>query len=367
MTMKTNLPEDETSADFNSVLDECESIPGMRPYSLRWHYRSRHESLIAFSNHRFYHSRLITFPSAYHQHKALGIEFVHLPDGVYDRGGKRSNQREAEEVADRVFKHFAQYPQKSIGVVAFSQAQMMAIEDEIERRRKTNTAFEHFFKEDRLEGFFVKNLENVQGDERDVIIFSIGYGRDQHGRMTMAFGPLNRNGGERRLNVAVTRAREKVILVSSITAADIDLGATQAAGVLNLYHYLDYAARGDEALQLTGPQGLGEADSPFEDDVAGEIRALGYEVVPQVGCSGFRIDIGVIDPAEPGRFLLGVECDGATYHSAATARDRDRLRQQILEKLGWLAHPPHLVARLGDKKRGGNQTAQTGYRGCAMQ
>jgi hypothetical protein len=178
----------------------------------------------------------------------------------------------------------------------------------------------------------------VQGDERDVIIFSIGYGRDQHGRMTMAFGPLNRDGGERRLNVAVTRAREKVVLVSSTTAADIDLGATQAAGVLNLYHYLDYAARGNEALQLTGPQGLGEAESPFEDDVAGEIRALGCEVVPQAGCSGFRIDIGVVDPTGPGRFLLGVECDGATYHSAATARDRDRLRQQILEKLGWCIH-----------------------------
>ena len=123
-------------------------------------------------------SRLMTFPSAHHQHKALGIEFVHVPDGVYDRGGKRINQREAEVVADRVFEHFAQHPQKSIGVVAFSQAQMTAIEDEIERRRKTNTALEQFFKEDRLEGFFVKNLENVQGDERDVILFSVGYGRD---------------------------------------------------------------------------------------------------------------------------------------------------------------------------------------------
>ena len=347
--------EDETSADFNSVLDECESTSGMSVYSLRWHYRSRHESLIAFSNHRFYHSRLITFPSAQHKHKALGVELVHLPDGVYDRGGKRINLREAEAVADRVFEHFAHYPGKSIGVVAFSQAQMAAIEDEIERRRKTNTAFEHFFKEDRLEGFFVKNLENVQGDERDVIIFSIGYGRDQHGRMTMSFGPLNRNGGERRLNVAVTRAREKVVLVSSIIAADIDLSATQSAGVLNLYHYLDYAARGDEALQLSSPQGVGEADSPFEEDVAGEIRALGYEVVPQVGCSGFRIDLGVIDPAEPGRFLLGVECDGATYHSAATARDRDRLRQQILEQLGWRIHriwsPDWVQKREGEVRR----------------
>src|SRR5262249_43088395 len=176
-----------------------------------------------------------------------------------------------------------------------------------------------------------------------------------HGRLTMTFGPLNRNGGERRLNVAVTRAREKVVLVSSITAADIDVGATQAAGVLHLYHYLDYAARGEEALQLTGSQGLGEGDSPFEDDVASEIRALGYTVVPQVGCSGFRIDLGIVDPAEPGRFLLGVECDGATYHSAATARDRDRLRQQILAQLGWRIHriwsPDWVTQRAGEIRR----------------
>jgi len=333
-----SIAEQESSADFNSVLDECESVPGMSVYSLRWHYRSRHESLIAFSNHRFYSNRLVTFPSAQHQHPLLGVEFVYLSDGVYDRGGKRINQREAEKVADRVFDHFAKYPQKSIGVVAFSQAQMTAIEDEIERRRSANSAFEQFFKEDRLEGFFVKNLENVQGDERDVIIFSIGYGRDQQGRMSMAFGPINRVGGERRLNVAITRAREKVILVSSIKASNFDLSATQSAGVLNLYHYLDFAERGAEALQLSAPQGQGEIESPFEADVIGEIRAMGYNVVPQVGCSGYRIDIGVVDPSEPGRFLLGVECDGATYHSAATARDRDRLRQQVLERLGWHIH-----------------------------
>ncbi|MCA1626418.1 MAG: hypothetical protein LC742_00395, partial [Acidobacteria bacterium] len=308
----------DSSADYASVLDECQTIGGMTVQSLRWHYRSRHESLIAFSNNRFYNGDLVTFPAAQDKHPTLGLQFVHLADGVYDRGGKRHNLREAAKVADLVFEHFRRYPQKSLGVVAFSQAQMTAIEDEIERRRRTHREYKDFFKDDRLEGFFVKNLENVQGDERDVIIFSVGYGRHASGQMTMGFGPLNRAGGERRLNVAITRAREKVILVSSITAADINLSATAASGVLNLHRYLDYAERGAAALSLTHPQGVGEADSPLEIDIAGEIKRLGYDAVTQVGCSGYRVDIGVVDPANPGRFLLGVECDGATYHSAYT-------------------------------------------------
>jgi len=150
----------------------------------------------------------------------------------------------------------------------------------------------------------------------------------------MNFGPLNKPGGERRLNVAVTRAREKVLLVTSIKASDIDLSATSSEGVLTLYHYLDYAERGSDALKLAYPHS-GEFESPLEEDVAGEIRRMGYNVIPQVGSSGYRIDIGVIDPANPGCFLLGVECDGATYHSSYSARDRDRLREQVLRKLGW--------------------------------
>jgi very-short-patch-repair endonuclease len=333
----TQDDEDEfSSADFNSVLDECGTVlPGMM---LRWHYRSKHESLIAFSNHQFYDDRLVTFPSAFSQHPELGVHFLYVPDGVYDRGGKRINIREAQVVVDQVFDHFKKWPQKSIGVVTFSQAQKVAIENELEKRRLITPQYESFFKEGRLEGFFVKNLENVQGDERDIIIFSVGYGRDQNGKITMVFGPLNMSGGERRLNVAITRAKESVILVSSIRAADINLNNTKSAGVLNLYHYLNYAEHGESALSMDHPEGMGEADSPFEEDVAGVIRQMGYQVVPQVGCSGYRIDIGVVDPAQPGKFILAVECDGASYHSAASARDRDRLRQQVLENLGWQFH-----------------------------
>lgn len=329
---------DEEFAIFDSILDACIPILPHQETLLRWHYRSKHESLIAFSNARFYENRLITFPSSLHEHETLGIKFHYVLDGVYDRGGKRDNSREAQVIADIVFEHFKKYPKKTLGVVTFSIAQMIAIEDEIERQLREKPEFERFFSEDRLEGFFVKNLENVQGDERDVIIFSIGYGKDQQGRMTMNFGPLNKDGGERRLNVAITRAREKVILVSSIKAADIDLNTVRAPGVLNLYKYLDYAERGKKSLELGFPVEEGGYESPLEEEVANEIKKIGYNVVPQVGCSGYRIDLGVLDPAKPGRFIIGVECDGASYHSAYTARDRDRLRQQVLESLGWRIH-----------------------------
>jgi len=337
---------DEEGEVFDSILDEFQGI-GLPIKTLRWHYRSKHEELISFSNHRFYGNTLITFPSAVAKHETLGVKLVYVPDSIYDRGGKRDNSREAKVVSDLVFEHLQQYPKKTLGVVTFSMAQMEAVEEAIERRRKEQPEYERFFKEDRLEGFFVKNLENVQGDERDIMIFSIGYGRDQQGQMTMNFGPLNKPGGERRLNVAVTRAREKVILVTSIKASDIDLSATGSEGVLTLYHYLDYAERGPDALKLTQPQ-PGEFESPLEEDVAGEIRRMGYNVISQVGCSGYRIDIGVIDPANPGHFLLGVECDGATYHSSYSARDRDRLREQVLKKLGWRIYrvwAPTWVAR----------------------
>jgi very-short-patch-repair endonuclease len=343
---------EEAPPTFESVLDAYLGA-GLRPHMLRWHYRSRHEALIAYSNQCFYDSKLVTFPAARDGGPLLGVRFHHVPDGVYDRGGRRDNRREAEVVADLVLEHVRTFgAAKTLGVIAFSQAQMNAIEDEIERRLLDEPALEPFFTADRLEGFFVKNLETVQGDERDVILLSVGYGRDGQGRLTQHFGPLNREGGQRRLNVAVTRAREQLVVVSSIRSADLDVSATKAEGVLHLHRYLDYAERGVAALELTSPQGAGEPESPLEKDVAAEVRKLGYEVTPQVGCSGYRIDLGVRDPAAPGSFLLGLECDGATYHAASAARDRDRLRQEVLEKLGWRVYriwAPDWVYRRGDE------------------
>jgi very-short-patch-repair endonuclease len=336
---------DEDVEVFDSILDECLGI-GLPVKTLKWHYRSRHESLIAFSNHRFYDDNLITFPAAKAQTDSLGVKLVYVPDGIYDRGGQRNNLKEAEKVADLVFDHFRLYPKKTLGVVTFSIAQMEAVEEAIDRRLKEQPDFEPFFKEDRLEGFFVKNLENVQGDERDVIFFSVGYGYDQQKQMTMNFGPLNKPGGERRLNVAVTRAREKVVLITSIKATDID-AETKAVGVQTLRYYLDYAEHGPETLESVKSR-EGEFESALDEDVAAEIKKMGYEIVPQVGCSGYRIDIGVVDPVNPGSFLLGVECDGATYKSSSSARDRDRLRDQVLRQLGWRIHrvwSPAWVAR----------------------
>ena len=247
---------------FDSILDECLGI-GLPVKTLRWHYRSRHETLIAFSNNRFYNGTLITFPAALAENEALGVKLVHVKDSIYDRGGRRDNPKEAEAVTNLVFDHFKRFPEKTLGVVTFSIAQMETVEEAIERRLREQPEFEHFFKEDRLEGFFVKNLENVQGDERDVIIFSVGYGRDQQGQMTLNFGPLNKAGGERRLNVAVTRAREKVILVTSIKASDIEVTPSSAVGVQALRGYLEYAEKTYEASQ-SAPQ-----PSTFDSAVGG--------------------------------------------------------------------------------------------------
>ena len=322
---------------FDSILDVSMGI-GLPIKTLRWHYRSKHEDLISFSNHSFYNDKLVTFPSATLKNDALGVKLVFVPNGIYDRGGKRNNMVEAEVVADLVFGHFQKCPQKTLGVVTFSFAQKEAVEEAIERHRELNPQFEPFFKENRLDGFFVKNLESVQGDERDVIIFSVGYGRDLQGQITMNFGPLNKQGGEHRLNVAITRAKEKVYLVSSIKASDIDLTSVkETAGVITLYHYLDYADRGPSSLK-TSTSEPGECLTPLEADVATEIKKMGYEVKPRVGHSGYRIDLGVVDPTNPGNYLLGVECDGECYATSQSARDRDRLREQVLNQLGWRMH-----------------------------
>jgi hypothetical protein len=357
--LNLDVDEEEEEAEeapslFESVLDAYLGA-GLPLRMLRWHYRSRHESLIAFSNHSYYDNALVTFPSAQTESATLGVMLRHVADGVYDRGGRRDNVREAQVVADLVFEHFREWPEKTLGVIAFSQAQMNAIEDEVDRRLEEHPELEEHFREDRLSGFFVKNLETVQGDERDVIVLSVGYGRDAVGHLTMNFGPLNREGGQRRLNVAVTRAREHLIVVSSLRAEDIDLSAAKSQGAHQLRRYLDYADHGLAALESSQQEGRAGQESPLEADVLAEVRRLGFDVVPQVGCSGFRMDLGVRDPRAPGRFLLGIESDGETYHGGATARDRDRLRQEVLEGLGWRLHrvwsPDWLFRRFEEVER----------------
>ena len=344
---------DGGTADVESVLGlfAAQQAPSRM---LRWHYRSRHESLIAVSNHRFYEDRLVIFPSPDRARDQLGLAFRHLPHTAYDRGKTRTNPGEAKAVAQEVIAFARDQLQKpsaaryTLGVAAFSLAQMQAILDQLEILRRQNHECEEFFSTAAVEPFFVKNLESVQGDERDVIFISVGYGRTAEGYVAMDFGPLNQEGGERRLNVLITRARLRCIVFTNLTGDDIDLNRTDSAGVSALKAFLTYAESGRLDIPVVSGR---EEDSPFEHEVLEAIAAAGYTVQSQVGSAGFYIDMAVVDPARPGRYLMGIECDGAAYHSARSARDRDRLRQQVLEALGWRIHRIWSTDWFGNPKR----------------
>ena len=318
---------------MESILALCEAraLPsGM----LRWHYRSKHPSLIQVSNHEFYNDSLICPPSPDRAGRESGLVFRHV-DGRYRRGRKRDNPLEAEAVAQAVLVHARERPEEPLGVVALSISQRNAILNKLEWLRGEHPELEAFCKEGRPTPFFVKNLETVQGDERDVILISIGYGKDEGGYMAQSFGPISKDGGERRLNVLFTRAKRLCEVFSSIRHGDIRLDATKHRGPRVLKRFLKYAETGELDIPvLTG----GEPDSPFEAAVARALQSHGYRVAGQVGSSGFLIDLAVYDPDDEGRFLLAIECDGARYHSSSWARERDRLRQVVLEGKGWKFH-----------------------------
>lgn len=321
--------------DLESILDECmgANLPTM---NLSWHYRSRHESLIAFSNHRYYGGSLVTFPSPVTVDTAVSFHHV---DGVYEKGGARINKLEAKAVvADIVAKLKEPGFRESkltIGVVTFNSEQQSLIEDLLDEERRKDPSIEPHFAEIELEPIFVKNLESVQGDERDIMYFSITYGPDLTGAVSMNFGPMNREGGERRLNVAITRARQELRVFSSLKAEKMDTARTQARGVRDLKHFLEFAERGTRALAEATKGSLGGFESPFEEAVATALSNKGWEIHTQIGASSFRVDLAVVHPDARGTYLTGVECDGATYHRSATARDRDMLREQVLRGLGW--------------------------------
>lgn len=322
-------PEEAVS---DSILEESASVLPNR--TLRWHYRSKHEDLIAFSNHQIYQNQLITFPGSRRNAPDMGVEYIYVADGVYDRAGRKNNLREAEECVRLVFEHIEKHPDRSLGIIAFSESQQAAIEEQITARRERQPQYEWFFDESRDEPFFIKNLENVQGDERDTILFSICYGKDKNGNMYMNFGPVGHSGGERRLNVAVTRAKCNIKLVGSILPSDIDLNRAKSEGARMLRAYIEYARKGSDFLPSlrSGPM---EAEDAFCEVVARFLEDQGYQLHRRVGCSDYRIDIGVEDPANPGDFIAGIECDGLSYIQAKTARDRDHLRRSVLQSMGW--------------------------------
>ncbi len=322
--------------DLESILDECMGA-NLPTYQLKWHYRSRQESLITFSNHNYYGGGLITFPSPATADTAVSFHYVE--DGLYEKGGTRTNLPEARAVVGSIVARLRDPEFKktgmTVGVVTFNQEQQVLIEDLLEKARRDYPQIEPFFAEDNIEAVFVKNIESVQGDERSIIYFSMTYGKDHSGRLSMNFGPMNQEGGHRRLNVAITRARNEMHVYSSMQPEDIDLSRTAAVGVKDMKHFMDFAKRGVRAIGESIERPLGTFDSPFEEQVAARLAERGWTVHSQIGVSGFRIDLGVVHPDQAGRYLAGIECDGATYHRSATARDRDFLRQQVLEGLGW--------------------------------
>lgn len=325
---------DNETSDIESILSLFKAA-GCHECYLRWHYRSQHESLIAVSNAEFYENKLVIFPSAGTNESATGVHLHHLPHALYDRGRTRTNREEARAVAAAVMNHAAAYPHMSLGVAAFSVAQRDLIEVELEMLRRRQPEHEAFFNAHTSEPFFVKNLENIQGDERDAIFISVGYGRNESGKIAKEFGPLNRDGGHRRLNVLITRAKMQMRVFCNFKADELELDASAKHGVRALKNFLKYA----ETRVLEVSKETGKAtDSPFEDEVLAALKDRNYLVEPQVGTAGYFIDLAVKDPERPGRYILAIECDGASYHSSRSARDRDRLRQGVLEGLGWRFH-----------------------------
>jgi len=330
-----DVDEDEDAYYENSYVAESilEESDGKLPSCMmKWHYRSRDESLIAFSNREIYNNKLITFPNC-RKEKDKGLEFIYVPNGVYEGKPKNCNINEAKRIVQLVEEHILTHPERSLGIVAFSEKQQAAIEREIVDWRLSNPQYESFFEEDKEEAFFVKNLENVQGDERDTIIFSICYAKNSSGTMYMRFGPLSLAGGERRLNVAITRAKYNVKLVGSIYPNDLRLSEKTPRGVQLLAGYISYAMENDYS--ITDSISQNSSVDSFADFVANYITDNGYKVLQNVGASNYKVDIAVVDPNDSDRFCAGIECDGANYTSARTVRDRDITRKTKMKEIGW--------------------------------
>jgi hypothetical protein len=328
-TTSTFDEENTDMEDLESILDDCLAL-SLPSKHLIWHYRSRHESLISFSNSKYYDNKLLTFPSPDDLQSRIKYQYV---KGLYDRGGSRQNKEEAKAVVEEIKKRLEDphLSGKSIGVVTFNSNQQSLIEDLLNSMFIKNPDLEKVAMQ-LHEPIFIKNLENVQGDERDVILFSIGYGADKDGKVTMNFGPLNRDGGWRRLNVAVSRARYEMMVFSTLTSDQIDLNRTAAEGVAGLKDFLEYVEKG----RLVNKNGYdSENRDGFVENVAMELRKMGYEVRTNIGNSGYKVDIGIVNPYNPTSYLMAVICDGYNYSASRCSKDREIIQMDVLRNLGW--------------------------------
>ena len=330
-----NIDEDNLDKeDLESILDDCLAL-SMPSKHLLWHYRSKHESLIAFSNSQYYENKLLTFPSPDDIQSKVSYEQI---AGYYDKGKSRQNKFEAEAVVNEILSRLSDKEKagRSIGVVTFSSVQQTLIEDMLNEAFAKNPKIEAIASES-IEPLFIKNLENVQGDERDIILFSVGYGPDKEGKVSHNFGPLNREGGWRRLNVAVSRARYEMKVFSTLRAEQIDLTRTSSEGVAGLKAFLEYAEKGKNVIAYNANYQKITQKS-LVDIIADKIRERGFKVNANIGCSGYRVDIAVINSKRPNEYVLGILCDGDNYKAAKTVRDREIIQQETLQLLGWNIH-----------------------------
>ncbi|QGZ97430.1 DUF4011 domain-containing protein [Mycoplasma sp. NEAQ87857] len=319
--------EKSDTDDYDSILTAAKSfLPSIK---LRWHYRSKFEELIVPSNKEIYHN-LITFPSIAKPSKFQGIEF-HKVKGIFTNQQNEVEANKILEILETIYKKYK--TTKSVGIVTINKKQQLLIENKLDKARNSKPWIDQFMNTDNPSPLFVKNIETVQGDERDIIIISICYAPDANGRMYMRFGPINYDDGYKRLNVAFTRAKESTIIVSSISGDDISIDSTSSRGRRFLKDYLIYAENGNNSLDDSTHKS--NSMNPFEQEVYDSLVQLGYDVRTKVGSSGYRIDLAIVHPKNPDQFVLGIECDGSTFHSSKSARDRDRLRQEILENRGW--------------------------------
>lgn len=349
------LSAEEDEEEAENGLEESESLLNLakRIYPARmleWHYRSASQELIHFSNHAFYHGRMEIAPNVRPYQHPPAIQWRKV-NGLWIN---RRNEREAREVIEVLKEQLRTHPEETVGIITFNADQRDLIEEMIDRRAEEDPEFSVLYEEAQKQApdrrVFVKNIENVQGDERDVIIFSVGYARNEEGKIRLQFGSLSRQGGENRLNVAVTRAKRKIVVVASIEPHELDVANTAHKGPKLLRHYLEYARavsdmdrnrveavirRINEYHHLGRQERADRFDSPFEQQVCDALRRLGYKVDTQVGVSSYRIDLAVLHPKDPERYILGIECDGAMYHSSRDARERDVYRQEFLESKGW--------------------------------
>jgi len=338
--------ENYEKEDLESVLDDCLAL-SMPQKHLLWHYRSRHESLIAYSNIKYYDGKLFTFPSPDDQ--ISEVSWVHV-EGYYDKGSTKTNKAEAKAIVDEISRRLRdpELRKMSIGVVTFSMPQQNLVDDMLMDAFRNEPELETFANE-QYEPILIKNLENVQGDERDVIMFSIGYGPDKEGKVSMNFGPLNRDGGWRRLNVAISRSKCQMIVFSTISPDQIDLSRTRSDGVEGLKGFLEFAAKGRSALAVRG--GTSAASNGFGEAVAAELEKIGYKAKCSVGCSDYKIDVAVCDPDDPEKYILAINCGSMSSYVNGTASDRTLSQPSVLKGLGWSTMNVYILDWLDNRER----------------